>query len=202
MKCAPKQRSFPNQFTIEDVTMKISLFASIRIENRTWLFSTEQMPNEIGAKNPIKLINFISKNLFLYHHLFGKICLVRGRYAVSKHTLTLSSTKTHCFQFCFMPCFTSSSLFSRCICHWHPMRAHTIKCMCDENNWRYVSVKISLALALPSIFVWSTCVVQVSLDIPTQVTAYSFAHAIDISLFSKRQVNTWILADGVLSVFW
>lgn len=181
---------------------KISTFPCNWSTNQNSIIFRKTIDDWKANKLIIKVINYFLKKLNLYHHLFGKICLVRGRYAVSKHTLTLSSTKTHCFQFCFMPCFTSSSLFSRCICHWHPMRAHTIKCMCDENNWRYVSVKISLALALPSIFVWSTCVVQVSLDIPTQVTAYSFAHAIDISLFSKRQVNTWILADGVLSVFW
>lgn len=136
----------------------------------------------------------------MYLHLFGKnlsgsrlICSEQTHYDFVVNKNTLFSV------FCFMSCFSSCPLFCRCICHWHSMRAHTIECMCVENNRR-----ISLALALSSIFVCNTCVIRVSLHIPTQLTAYSSAHEIDISLlfFSKRQTNVWIFADGVQIDFW
>lgn len=104
---------------------------------------------------------------------------------VNKHTLTLSSTKTHCFQFCFFALLffvvvVSLSIFM-CRCEYatgaQRERSHHHKCMCDERNSRYVSIEhrsvshISRSLSLYLPFVYSVVCSQrslcVSLPSPT-----------------------------------
>lgn len=158
------------------------------------------------------------EKLILYLHLFGKICLVRDYDWVNKHTLTLSSTKTHCFQFCFFALlFFVFSLFSMCMplarnesAHkWMHVRWEKLT-VCERphssvsfshSSTHTLSLSTALSLCLP--FVRSVCV-RVSILSAYPYFSDSFALICSWNRFfslQKCQKYVWMLADGVLVGF-